>query len=469
MKKSVISFLLIAVFFGFGLYTLGAYTPTTQDEKLITNFSQKFEKSVKQNLDKLDIYLNLLDKVAAKYSSTKPNLVYICEQISTHLQTINFYEPNEGILAKTVGGSNILIYLTPYYSRYNDRVFWCWRDNFWEKCDNLDFLLEHPDDFEVKGIDFETFETIADLFAKDKYNVYAGIRLITNADPASFSNPIANWGIDDNNIYLSQKTIPWANISSARFLNRHFMKDDSQVFCREKLVEDADPDTFEVIDGVIAKDNNNLYRNHKIVATTEQIDLDSIEVIVSSYIKDKNAAYYIEGTLLACWNLCEIEGADLETLVPSPKWIQDKDYIYYYDPLIGLSKKDVDEVDEFEKLDKSSFKKNATHIFYKYWKEPLCTYDPNYEILWSYLKCQDMLFHRDKKIKEATSFDLKKDWGYLIDYADNSVYYIGRKLPQAHAPSFEYVEYIDTEWINGEFVDGKDNYHKYTQGTMVVE
>ncbi len=136
-------------------------------------------------------------------------------------------------------------------------------------------LIGRPEKFEC---DIASFEILNNGYAKDRYNFYYNGIKINDVDYDSFSII---------EIDYSPSKFPWGGFG---IIYEYYAKDKYQVYCGEKIIKNADPNTFEFFSILYAKDSNYVfYRGDPI----ESADANSFQFIKDRFAKDKNHVYHL--------------------------------------------------------------------------------------------------------------------------------------------------------------------------------
>ncbi len=163
----------------------------------------------------------------------------------------------------------------------------------------------------IEGADLATFEYINGWYSKDKKNVYIATDPIEGADTATFitlpdSKGFFRYAKDKNTTYYGGKPVVYAHAKSFKALLADFGMDDTNLFYEGKIVNGADPATFQFITSqypFYAKDMNQVYvsdyHSSPIIAgadpatfTTIPSSDDKSGVLVSQYSKDKTHVFW---------------------------------------------------------------------------------------------------------------------------------------------------------------------------------
>lgn len=116
----------------------------------------------------------------------------------------------------------------------------------------------------LEGVDPETFE-ISGIYAKDKHRVFcleSGIpREMNSADPKTFEYLELSHAKDKNHAFWVNEIIDLADPITFEVINYDYAKDKNYVFWRNKVVELADPITFEIVNDEYSKDKDHVFLN----------------------------------------------------------------------------------------------------------------------------------------------------------------------------------------------------------------
>lgn len=121
--------------------------------------------------------------------------------------------------------------------------------------------------------DYNTFEVLDFIYARDKSHVFYRHFELLKADPATFEIVIeGGLAKDKDSVYLFGQILPGIDSESLEDIGYTYMKTKDGIFMRNydfeaEKIEEADPETFEVIDGgsYDAKDKNNYYKDGLVV------------------------------------------------------------------------------------------------------------------------------------------------------------------------------------------------------------
>lgn len=159
--------------------------------------------------------------------------------------------------------------------------------------------------------DYETFEVLDRVWAKDKNRAYYNLahsvkpRVISfEVDGDTFELIDGKLAKDKNNIYCVDSVVGGVDAATFQLLGSNYFKDKDNVYygiCGDKIIiKEADPETFSVLRYDYAKDGNSVYYKADIVSNADALTfqvLDSIRqsvdekgVYFNAY--DKNRLFY---------------------------------------------------------------------------------------------------------------------------------------------------------------------------------
>ncbi len=126
----------------------------------------------------------------------------------------------------------------------------------------------------IKGVDLKTFESISEIFSKDKNNVYSKTKKLKNSDPETFEiklrkDKYINFAKDKNNVYILEEN------SENEMRNRG-------------ILEGADPKTFELYGGFLGRDKNSVWCFNRSFFNKIDADASTFKYIEENIAKDKN-------------------------------------------------------------------------------------------------------------------------------------------------------------------------------------
>ena len=202
-------------------------------------------------------------------------------------------------------------------------------------------------------VNLENFEEIGGNYYKDDKNLYYfgenEFKKIDGSDPNSFEYDNENYTFiakDKNNVYFDGEKVKGIDVKSAEGIDGLWIKDKNSVFYQGKKLEKISSNNFNYFDGgmsydIILVDKNGAYKlmeneNQKdkikiIPLDSKNIDLKTLERIESpmdssSYFKDKNGVYFLNGE-----KFVKINGADIDTfeVTMSGKYGKDRNNVYF--------------------------------------------------------------------------------------------------------------------------------------------
>jgi len=152
------------------------------------------------------------------------------------------------------------------------------------------------------NVDFDSFRTLNDFFAKDKAKTYVR----NDSTFTAFESDITSLAILENsNHAIDHKMVYWlpfftkesANLIAipyndkrdVKFLNRYFLKIANTIYYDGSARKDIEAKSFEIIDHSYAKDATNVYYKDQIIPHADAASFGKKE---NSYLyEDKNATY----------------------------------------------------------------------------------------------------------------------------------------------------------------------------------
>jgi len=201
----------------------------------------------------------------------------------------------------------------------------------------------------VDGVNLETFQVIAEEYAKDKNNVYFQHEKIEGADPSSFSH-VCNLAVngflyaDKNNLYYNQVRFKSFNVKTIRFFGNEscsvYLGDDDRVYYAGvgydlkpiQPIPKADPETFKAyalgdnsVYSDYAKDKNYVFYDGKILNGADTNTFEELSPHI--YFKDSRSVY-CNGKVL------ENVAPENFTRINNSCYATDKKRVYYYCKLI---------------------------------------------------------------------------------------------------------------------------------------
>jgi len=328
-------------------------------------------------------------------------------------------------------------------------------------------------DYRMRSADYDTFETLNDVFAKDKnQGYYRGIP-ITGAAGAGFEAFDDHYATDHVSVFFCDNYLDFqlfntrrkdkinqvSNADAGSFVvfNDKYAKDKSRAYYQGTGFAVNDVASFEPLDYMFAKDRKVGYFFQKPIPNSEG---SSFEVLSHNHSKDSRNVYY-------SWTISDgpatpgirvIKAADPGsfTVVGLMYYATDENHAYYQ----GKPLEAADPV-SFKKWDEYiiDYSTDSTHV---YFEEKLIKEadKASFRLLTDgYAQDNHTIFYGDKFIKNADllSFTVLKS-GYAKDA--KRVYYDGKILSGAETGSFALVD-------NEADRDAADKTHSYHEGQRV--
>lgn len=220
--------------------------------------------------------------------------------------------------------------------------------------------------YPINDVDVKTFETIDETFSKDKNQVYfttiyAGTRIIENADPSSFKiisedNPIYNtyYTKDKNHVFYNSRLIADADPDSFQRINDAVNKDKKNVWFITSKLPNADPASFQVMNDYFEKDENQVYLQEKLVADA---DPTNFQILNINYTKDKNHVFY--------WGaqMPNVDATSFQVVPGEGVYAKDKKTVFYKDGMIVGADPQTFEV--LPNYPFATFAKDKNRVFYE--------------------------------------------------------------------------------------------------------
>jgi len=158
------------------------------------------------------------------------------------------------------------------------------------------------------------FFTVKKGFATDNKNLYCNGKPIVGADSSTFSIIQPATG-DANSLRVSTAPYPHA-------------KDKSRVYIcsphERNVLQDSDPDTFVMVDEIYSKDKNHVYH----FADMTEYDPATFAILEKGFVRDEySLGDYYSGNVIS--NFADIDLDSVEFLDRS--WLKDEKAVYYYD------------------------------------------------------------------------------------------------------------------------------------------
>ncbi|WKZ30874.1 MAG: DKNYY domain-containing protein [Candidatus Dojkabacteria bacterium] len=226
------------------------------------------------------------------------------------------------------------------------------------------------------------------------------------------------------------------------------------------VVEEADAESFTNLYWNYYKDNTNLYYDTgENLSIVDQINLESVEVLSASYIKDKNGVYYVsfsDGEV----DIRPIPGFDTATFAVVQNqhniqtYFKDRNGVYYF----GSQEADLTpsetviseaDVDTFIVLNTYLLAKDKSHVYYEGIVVPSVDAEAFEELGGGYYRDRSNVYttgmnradfepldDSDPCTFELLGYTSDSNWsGYAKD--ENQVYYLGSVVVGADAETFQ--------------------------------
>lgn len=140
--------------------------------------------------------------------------------------------------------------------------------------------------------DAASFVALSELYAKDKNNVFRYGRVVKDADPETFD---IKTKCDKNSFFRFGDKLEGIDIKSYETLSDIYCKDKSKVFFRDDVIEGANPKTFLILIQDYSRDREHVFIENKMVANA---DPNSFEILDSDISRDKNYLFYKEHRII---------------------------------------------------------------------------------------------------------------------------------------------------------------------------
>ncbi|OHX65414.1 hypothetical protein NH26_03145 [Flammeovirga pacifica] len=288
-----------------------------------------------------------------------------------------------------------------YYSKKKGMICYSWMGN-WFELGSIHFKA-----------DIESFEVLAEYYAKDKnHSYYKSENIDHEVDHASFRADYL-FCYDKNNVYVPLKYVSDNYLDEAE--KGHFLKP----------IKGANPTTFEDMDDGWSKDDKYIFYRYN----PTELDRNSFEIINKAFVKDKDKVFALEFDKMIPTNIDVLSVKKL-----NERYVFDSENVYDYQEYI-----DGEKVGSLLTIPYS----NPKNIYIKEEK---------------YLFVEERVFYDDTELVGVHSATFKidtKDNMYALD--KNKVYYFGEEIAQADPKSFTILDY----WIYAKdskrvFYEGKE-------------
>jgi hypothetical protein len=147
--------------------------------------------------------------------------------------------------------------------------------------------------FEIEGADVSTFEILdeAQVYARDKNQVYFHGHPIPGADSATFELLESPYSRDKNHVYVSD-VIHSNDPANFEFVNGYLMRDSEHIYWSQEIISD-DPSNLIIIDDLgfytYWKDSKNIFINGSPI---EAANIETFEIIADAYSHDATYVFY---------------------------------------------------------------------------------------------------------------------------------------------------------------------------------
>ncbi len=282
----------------------------------------------------------------------------------------------------------------------------------------------------VDDADPKTFHIDDMGIARDATAIYEDHERL-DVDPASYTHVDGAFSADATRVYFMSQVVPGLNPQTFTVLNDYYAVDDkSAVYFDERFYQcevlpPVDIESFKVIPNThYASDKNQVYHCEAVLPNS---DPQSFEILEGAFAKDNKQAYYGDAVLT---------DADPKTFTCRDyRFAQDDTHMYLFDDLIV----DADP-HSFESLDEH-YATDKNHVFYDGVK--IVDADvKTFELIprW-YARDAQQIYAEGKALDiDAATARFLSD-AYIAD--TQNVYFLGRKLEEADAGSFEIVSARD--------------------------
>lgn len=187
----------------------------------------------------------------------------------------------------------------------------------------------------ISGADPDSFTITNVVYSKDKNNIFYGNSPILGADVESFElvtndEKFGTYAKDNKHVYLSNKILGEAN-NDFKPLGKNYSRLNNQIYYYTQQVLGADAETFVVPNVGFPKDKYHVFEEKDIFPNA---DPETFKLLTMGYAIDKNHVYYVETKKI-------LTDADPETfeVIKAPYSVgKDKNNVYTRDKLeIGVS------------------------------------------------------------------------------------------------------------------------------------
>ncbi|MDP8202856.1 MAG: DKNYY domain-containing protein [Candidatus Tenebribacter burtonii] len=137
---------------------------------------------------------------------------------------------------------------------------------------------------------------VLEYYAIDKFRVYYGSEVISNADPSTFKLLSLLYSKDENHVFYKGKSIPDADPATFKLISVYLARDKKHIYFDAEIISD-NPTTFRIINETYAADIENVWFGYNfLVKPTLHVLLveypSDFEVISEFYSKDSENIYF---------------------------------------------------------------------------------------------------------------------------------------------------------------------------------
>jgi hypothetical protein len=136
---------------------------------------------------------------------------------------------------------------------------------YWKDKGSVYLLEFDADECKIEFADVGSFKKLDNNYwAKDKNNIYYGLKKLDIKNVESFIAIDENWGKDDKTYYWQNFELNNFDYSTANIISLHYIKDKNNVFYENQLVVGCNPLTFKTVGvGSFGHDNKYMYSGTK--------------------------------------------------------------------------------------------------------------------------------------------------------------------------------------------------------------
>lgn len=141
------------------------------------------------------------------------------------------------------------------YTLVNQRL----SDHYYRKDDTIHFapqteLLSLFNATKLEGVDIQSFQVVAQKYAKDQKHVYYLAMPIAHAAPASFEIVAHPYAKDNAHVYYRSEKISQADPQTIDIISNVYSKDKNNVYFRHFKLKNVNPNTFALLPGMQAEE-----------------------------------------------------------------------------------------------------------------------------------------------------------------------------------------------------------------------